>query len=55
MLPPHNGLLLVIVGVAGVGLTTTVVDPVAPGQPATETVRLYVPALAAVTLVITGF
>ncbi|WP_207917090.1 hypothetical protein, partial [Flavobacterium hiemivividum] len=53
--PTHNGPLFDAVGVAGIGLTTTVVEPAALGQPATVTVTLYVPAVARVTPEILGF
>jgi DNA-binding beta-propeller fold protein YncE len=53
--PVHKGPLLVAVGVAGNGLTTTVVDPAALGQPPTVIVTLYVPASVGSTLVIVGF
>ena len=46
---------MLAVGVAGNGLTTTVVDPAALGQPPTVIVTLYVPASATFTLVIVGF
>ena len=52
--PVHKGPLLVAVGVAGNGLTTTVVDPAALVHPFTVMVTEYVPASAMVTLVITG-
>jgi hypothetical protein len=52
--PVHKGPLLVAVGVAGIGLTTTVVEPAALVHPPTVTVTLYVPALARVTLEIEG-
>ena len=42
--PVHNGPLLVAAGVAGNGLTTTVVDPAALVHPPTVIVTLYVPA-----------
>ena len=53
--PAHNGPLLVAAGVAGTGLTTTVVEPAALVHPPTVTVTLYVPASASVTLAIDGF
>jgi len=43
------------VGVAGVGLTMTLVEPAADGQPLTVTVTEYVPASAIVTLPTVGF
>ena len=52
--PSHKGPLFVAVGVAGVGLITTVVEPAALLQPLTVIVTLYVPALATVTLVMLG-
>ena len=52
--PVHNGPLLVAVGVAGNGLTTTVVEPAALVHPLTVIVTLYVPASATVTLVMLG-
>ena len=52
--PVHKGLLLLAVGVAGVGLITRVVVPAALVHPPTVIVTLYVPALAAVTLVMLG-
>src|SRR3954451_21234019 len=42
-------------GVAGVGLTTTEVEPAAEGQPLTVTVTEYVPASATVALERVGF
>jgi hypothetical protein len=53
--PVHKGPLLLAVGVAGNGLTTTVVDPAALGQPLTVIVTVYVPASVGSTLVIVGF
>jgi hypothetical protein len=53
--PKHTGLLLPAVGAAGVGLTTTVVVPVALPQPLTVTTNEYVPAAAKVALAIVGF
>jgi hypothetical protein len=47
--------LLVAVGVPGVGLTATVVEPAALVHPLTVSVTLYVPAAANVTLAIVGF
>src|SRR6185369_13388876 len=48
--PPFEAL-----GVAGVGLTTTVVVPAAEGQPLTVMVTEYVPASAVVAFVRVGF
>ena len=48
--PPFDG-----AGVAGRGLTTTLVVPDAEGQPLTVTVTEYVPALAVVAFVRVGF
>ena len=45
----------VIVGVAGVGLTTTLVVPAAEVQPLTVMVTEYVPASAVVALARVGF
>ena len=45
---------MVAVGVAGIGLTTTVVDPAALEQPATVIVTVYVPASVGYTFVMTG-
>ena len=55
VLPEQTGELLFAVGVAGVVLTTTAVVPMPEVQPLVVTVTLYVPAIAAVALVITGF
>ena len=52
--PVHKGPLLEAVGVAGVGLITTIVVPAALVHPLTVIVTLYVPALATVTLVMLG-
>jgi hypothetical protein len=43
--PSQYGPPLLAVGVAGIGLTTTVVDPAAEVQPLTVMVTKYVPAL----------
>jgi hypothetical protein len=51
----HKGPLLVTVGVAGVGLTTTVVDAGAETQFAMVTVTEYVPACVVAIFVIVGF
>ncbi len=48
--PVQTGLLLEAVGVAGVGLTTTVVVPARLTQPFTVAFTLYVPALAQIQL-----
>ena len=53
--PEHTGELLVGVGDPGVVLTTTVAVPATEVQPPTVTVKLYVPAIAAVTPVRVGF
>ncbi len=53
--PTHTGLLLPAVGVAGIGFTTTDVDPSRLGQPDIVTVTLYAPAIATVAFVIEGF
>ncbi len=53
--PVHIGVLLPAVGVAGVVFTTTAVVPTALVQPPTVTVKLYVPAIAAVAPVRVGF
>jgi hypothetical protein len=52
--PVQRGPLSLAVGVAGVGLITTVVEPAALVHPFTVMVTLYVPAFATVTLVILG-
>jgi hypothetical protein len=52
--PVQTGELLPAVGVAGIGLTTILTVPAALVQPATVTVKEYVPAIAAVTLVNAG-
>jgi hypothetical protein len=46
--PAQYGPPLLAVGVAGIGLTTTVVEPAADVQPLTVTVTLYVPAVVPV-------
>src|SRR3954447_23694975 len=53
--PAQYGPLLDAVGVAGVGLTTTLVVPAADVQPVTVIVTEYVPASAAVALERVGF
>lgn len=55
VLPEHTGLLLPTVGVAGVSLMVTFVEPAAEVQPLMVTVTLYVPVAAVVTLGIAGF
>ncbi len=45
---------MLAVGVAGTGLTTTVVEPGALVHPPTVTVTLYVPASVGSTFVTTG-
>src|SRR5579864_2297377 len=42
-------------GVAGIGFTTTLVEPAADGQPFTVTVTEYVPLSAVVALLFVGF
>ena len=54
-LPEHTGELLVAAGVAGNEFTTTVVVPARLVHPPTVTVKLYVPAIAAVAPVRVGF
>jgi hypothetical protein len=54
-LPVHTGLFDNGAGAAGVVLITTAVVPVAEVQPLVVTVTLYVPAIAAVALVMAGF
>ena len=54
-MPEHTGELLDAVGVAGVALTTTAVVPTPEVQPLVVTVTLYVPDIAVVAFVITGF
>ena len=53
--PAQYGPPLDAVGVAGVGLTTTVVVPAAEVQPETVIVTEYVPASAVAALVRVGF
>jgi hypothetical protein len=53
--PTQYGPVFDAVGVAGVGLTTTLVVPAAEVQPATVTVTEYVPPSAVVALVRVGF
>jgi hypothetical protein len=53
--PVHTGVDAVAVGVAGVGLTTTVAVPIPEVHPPTVTVTLYVPAIAAVAAGRVGF
>ena len=55
VLPEQTGELLEGAGVAGVLFTTTAVVPTADVQPVVVTVTLYVPAMAVVAFVITGF
>src|SRR5439155_18332047 len=55
VLPSQYGPPLLAVGVAGMGLTTTLVVPAADGQPFTVTVTEYVPASARVALARVGF
>ena len=56
MVPPTQyGPVLLAVGVAGNGLTTTVVVPAALVHPLTVTVTLYVPAIATVAAAMVGF
>ena len=55
VLPGHSGPLLLAVGVAGVEFTDTVVVAAGPVHPLVVIVALYVPAIASVALVITGF
>ena len=56
MLPAHTGEVPPAVGVAGIGFTTTVVEPdVVLVQPKTVTVTLYTPAFAAAAEAIVGF
>ena len=52
--PSHKGPLFVAVGVAGMGLITTVVEPVALLQPLTVIVTLYVPASVGPALIMLG-
>jgi hypothetical protein len=53
--PAQYGPVFEAVGVAGVGLTTTLVVPAADVQPLTVMVTEYVPASATVTLERVGF
>src|SRR6266542_3441463 len=53
--PSQYGPPFVAVGVAGTGLTTTLVDPAAEVQPATVMVTKYVPASAVVAFGRVGF
>src|ERR1043165_5234230 len=53
--PSQYGPPLDAVGVAGIGLTTTDVDPAAEVQPLTVMVTEYVPAFAVVALAMVGF
>src|SRR2546430_9869916 len=53
--PGQNGPPLLAAGVAGIGLTTTLVVPAAEVQPLTVTVTEYVPASAAVAFARVGF
>ena len=53
--PSQYGPPLLALGVAGVALTTTFVDPAADGQPFTVMVTEYVPASAVVALERVGF
>ena len=53
--PVHTGVLLDGLGVDGLVFTTTDVVPAALVQPLVVTVTLYVPAIAAVTLLMLGF
>jgi hypothetical protein len=53
--PSQYGPSFDAVGVAGVGLTMTLVEPAADGQPLTVTVTEYVPASAIVALPTVGF
>src|SRR3954453_8294556 len=53
--PAQYGPVLDAVGVAGIGLTTTLVVPAADVQPLTVTVTEYVPASAVVALARVGF
>src|SRR5436309_2483616 len=53
--PEQYGPPLDVVGVAGVGLTTTFVVPAAEVQPLTVTITEYVPASASVALERVGF
>jgi hypothetical protein len=53
--PAHIGELLFAAGAAGAVLTTTAAVPAALVQPFVVTVKLYVPAITAVTPVRVGF
>jgi hypothetical protein len=53
--PAQTGLLLEVVGAAGVVLTVTATVPARLVQPPTVTVTEYVPLAAAVTAAIVGF
>ena len=53
--PAQYGPVLLAVGVAGVGFTTTLVVPAAEVQPLTVTVTEYVPASAVVAFARVGF
>lgn len=53
--PAHMGVLLLAVGAAGVGFTTTVVVAAALPQPLTVATTEYVPAAASVVDAIVGF
>ena len=53
--PTHTGVLLITAGVVGIGLTTTVVVPIALVQPLTVTVTEYVPAIAKIAGGVLGF
>lgn len=53
--PTQIGLLLDGAGVAGIGLTTTVVVPNTLGHPATVAITEYVPLAATVAPAIDGF
>jgi ABC-type taurine transport system ATPase subunit len=53
--PAQIGALLVAVGAAGVGLTTTLTVPAALVHPPAVTVTLYVPAIPAVAEGRVGF
>ena len=55
VVPVQTGLLLLGLGVAGIGFTTTTIVPVGPAQPPTEAVTLYVPAANNVAPAIEGF
>ena len=53
--PSQYGPVFDAVGVAGVGFTTTLVDPAADGQPLTVIVTEYAPASAVVAFAFVGF